>query len=175
MPGNTSSALPATDGAPEAPPADSAAPEPTVRITRRISRRRWLAALLVVVVVGAGAFVAAGGARIFANVPPEGAIWFGTSFDPVSYDVRERLTSVHREDTFVMVVRLPRPLAGPRLVIRGYLDGALARIAWTASTDEGALWGFNLGPTRLPGTWRYEIAEMGGAALASGEFVVVRE
>ena len=123
--------------------------------------------------MGAGYYVETGG-QLFANIPPEGTIWFGTSFDPDSYEVSGRLTSVGPDEAFVMVGRLPRPLPGSRLVIRGYLDGALITIAWTASNAEGGIWGFNLGPIGMPGTWRYEIAEIGGSALASGE-VVARE
>ncbi len=135
-------------------------------------RSRWLAALLIVAVVGAGAYVGTGG-QLFPSAPPEGAIWFGTSFDPDSYEVAGRLTSVGPEEAFVMVGRLPRPLAGPRLVIRGYLDDALIMIAWTDSLDERATWGFDLGPIVKPGAWRYEIAEAGGGeVLASGQFEV---
>ena len=126
--------------------------------------------LVIVGVVGAGFYVATGG-QLFGNIPPEGAIWFGTSFDPDSYEVSGRLTSVGPDEEFVMVGRLPRSLAGSRLVIRAYLDGALTTIAWTSSNDEGGIWGFNLGPIGMPGTWRYEIAEIGGSALATGEFV----
>lgn len=125
---------------------------------------------MIVGVVGAGSYVMTGG-QLFGSIPPEGTIWFGTSFDPDSYEVSGRLTSVGPDETFVMVGRLPRSLAGPRLVIRAYHDGALTTIAWTSRTDEGGIWGFNLGPIGTPGTWRYEIAEIGGSALASGEFV----
>ena len=132
-----------------------------------------MAVLALVAVVAGGSYVMTGG-QLFGNIPPEGSIWFGTSFDPDTYEVSGRLTSVGPDETFVMVGRLPRSLAGPRLVIRAYLDGVLITIAWTASNAEGGIWGFNLGPIDKPGTWRYEIAEIGGSTLASGE-VVARE
>ena len=125
-----------------------------------------------VVAAGAGYYVMAGG-DLFASVPPEGAIWFGTSFDPDSDGVRDRVTSVGPDAELVMVGRLPRSLAGPRLVIRAYLEDTLITIAWTDSTDDGTIWGFNLGAIGMPGNWRYEIAEVGGETLASGQFVVV--
>ena len=128
---------------------------------------------MIVAVVGAagGGYYVSTGGHPFANIPPEGTIWFGTSFDPASYDLHDRLTSVGPDDEIVMVGRLPRSLAGSRLVIRGYLDGSLISIAWTENTDEGTFWGFKLGWILMPGNWRYEIAEKGGPALASGEFV----
>ena len=148
------------------PPSDAPAPARAIRLAG--GKARWLAALVIIAVVGVGAYVETGG-QLFPNVPPEGAIWFGTSFDPDSFDLRGRLTSVGPDEEFVMVGRLPRPLVGSRLVIRSYLDDALIMIAWTTSLDEGATWGFALGPISRPGTWRYEIAEVGGEALASGQ------
>jgi hypothetical protein len=166
-------APPAADSSLPQPPSDAPAPAPAIRITSGKRSRRWLAALVIACVVGTGAayYVMTGG-HLFANVPPEGVIWFGTSFDPNSYDVRDRLTTVGPDEAFVMVGRLPRSLAGSRLVIRGYLDGTLIKIAWTENADEGAMWGFNLGPIAMPGNWRFELAEVGGNTLASGEFVV---
>jgi hypothetical protein len=129
---------------------------------------RWVAALVIVAVLGGGYYFLKGGS---ANIPPPGTIWFGESFDPESYAVRGRLSSVGADDEFVMVGRLTESVAGSRLVIRAYLDGELLTIAWTLSTDEGGIWGFNLGPVHFPGTWRYEIADIGGDALASGQIL----
>ena len=128
---------------------------------------------MVVCVLGAGAgYYAITGGHLFTSTPPEGVIWFGTSFDPDSDGVRDRVTSVEPDQELVMVGRLPRSIAGPRLMIRGYLDGTLITIAWTDSIDEGVIWGFNLGTISIPGNWRYEIAEVGGEALATGQLVV---
>jgi len=129
-----------------------------------------MAALLIVALIGSGGYVMTGFLRQ-PGIPPAGTIWFGASFDPDTFEVRERLTSVGPNDSFVMVGRLTRPLLGSRLVIRGYLDDALITVAWTSSLDYAVTWGFDLGPVAKPGNWRYEIAEIGGNALASGEFV----
>ena len=165
MPGSTSSELDVDDPAAPPPAEDTSLHRPR--------RRRWLAGLVIVCVVGAGAgsYVMTGG-HLFATIPPEGVIWFGTSFDPNSDGVRDRVTSAEPDEELVMVGRLPRSIAGSRLVIRGYLDGTLVTIAWTDSFDEGVIWGFSLGSIEIPGNWRYEIAEAGGQALASGQFVV---
>src|SRR6187549_2155280 len=80
-------------------------------------RSRWMAALLIVALVAAGGYVMTGFVRA-PSIPPEGTIWFGMSFDPDTFEIRERLTSVGPEDSFVMVARLTRPLLGSRLVIR---------------------------------------------------------
>jgi hypothetical protein len=149
-------------------PQASDAPAPGRAIRFRGRRTRWFAALAIIAVLGVGYYVETGG-HLFANVPPEGTIWFGTSFDPESFDLRGRLTSVGPDEEFVMVGRLPRPLVGSRVVIRGYLDEALVMIAWTQSLDEGTTWGFDMAPIAMPGNWRYEIAEAGGSVLASGQ------
>lgn len=144
-----------------------------IRVASRTRRRQRLAVIaLVCVAVAGAAYYDLTGGRPLANVPPEGAIWFGTSFDPDSYDVRDRLTSVGPEAAIVMVGHLPRSVPGSRLVIRSYLDGVLITIAWTQDPDERAIWGFNLEPLTLPGNWRFEIAEAGGTSLAFGQLVV---
>ncbi len=131
-----------------------------------------MAALAVVVVLGAAAYYDATGGHPFANIPPTGAIWFGMGFDPESFEVRDQLTSVGPDATFYMVGRLPRSMAGTRLVIREYVDDVLITIAWSRSTEEMDTWAFSIGPMMRPGTWRFEIAEMGGGeVLASGQFV----
>lgn len=154
------------DQAPPPPPSDDAAPARARRFAGR--KARWFAALVIIAVVGVGAYIETGG-QLILNVPPEGTIWFGTSFDSDNFDLHGRLTSIGPNEAFVMVGRLPRPLRGSQLVIRGYLDDVLIKIAWTTSPDEGATWGFNLEPLTMPGTWRYVIAEVGGEALASGQ------
>ena len=151
------------------PPPDAPEPPSPSPVATRSSRRRWLAALLIVGVIGAGYYIRTGGQILPPNIPPPGTIWFTTSFDPDTFEVRGRLTTVGPDDTFFMVGQLTRSIAGSRLVIRAYLDGELFTVAWTLRTDTAGVWGFSLGPLRGPGTWRYEIAEVGGTVLASGQ------
>jgi hypothetical protein len=127
-------------------------------------RLKSMAALVMVGVIGAGGSVG-------PNVPPPGTIWFARSFDPDTYEVHNRLTFVGPDDTFFMVGQLPRSVAGSRIAIREYLDGDLFTVAWTLRKDVAGIWGFSLGPLRGPGLWRYEIAEIGGDVLASGQIV----
>lgn len=103
------------------------------------------------------------------NLPPVGDAWFGTSFDTTTFEVRGRLSSVGVQDSFVMVAQIPRVMDGSELVIRAYLDGALIANQQSNATGLGDVWGFNLGPLFAAGTWRYELADIGGNVLASGQ------
>ena len=148
------------------PPSDAPAPAPAIRVARGNGGLQLLAAVVIVYVVTGGLLP-----RAPADLPPAGTIWFTPSFDPDTYDVHGRLASVGPDDTFFMVGQLTRSVAGSGLVIRAYLDGELIHVAFTMRTDEADIWGFSLGPLIGPGTWRYEIAEVGGSVLASGQIV----
>lgn len=104
-----------------------------------------------------------------ANIPPVGTAWFGTSFDTSTFEVRGRLTSVGVNDSFVMVAQIPRIMDGSEIVVRVYLDGALVANQQSNASGLGDIWGFNLGPLFAAGTWRYELADIGGNVLAGGQ------
>lgn len=163
--------LPASDSGLPPPPSDAPAPAPPIRVASGHGVLQLLAAIVIVYVTTGGLLPSAPGGGDPANIPPPGRIWFATSFDPDTFDVRGLLTYVGADDTFFMVGQLTRSVAGRRLVIREYLDGELITVAWTLRTDEARIWGFSLGPLRGPGTWRYEIADIGGDILASGGIV----
>jgi len=147
------------------PPSDAPAPVPALRVAGGQGGLRLLAAVVIVYVVTGGLLPRA------PSIPPAGTIWFGTSFNQDTFDVQGRLAFVGPDDTFFMVGQLTRSVAGSRLVIRAYLDGDLIHVAWTMRTDEAGIWAFSLGPLIGPGTWRYEIADIGGSVLASGQIV----
>jgi len=147
------------------PPSDAPASAPAIQVASSNGGLRLLAAVVIVYVMTGGLLPSA------PNIPPAGTIWFGTSFDQDTFDVHGRLASVGADDTFFMVGQLTRSVAGSRLVIRAYLDGELITVAWTLRTDEAGIWAFSLGPLIGPGTWRYEIADIGGSVLASGQIM----
>jgi hypothetical protein len=68
-----------------------------------------------------------------------------------------------------MVAQLPHTMSGNELAMRVYLDGDLVNSSAVDIEGEGDVWGFSPGPLFTPGTWRYEITDIGGNVLASGE------
>lgn len=137
-----------------------------------------LIALLAAVFYGGGNLLnlgspAAPPAGPAADVPPVGQVWFGRSFDTTTLAVRDRLTSVGVSEGFVMVGRLPRTMDASGLVIRAFLDGQLVGSNEPAFTGSSDTFGFNLGPLFAPGSYRYEIADVGGNVLASGSITAI--
>jgi hypothetical protein len=103
-----------------------------------------------------------------ANLPPAGAIWFGSSFDPSTFEIRGRTTSISSQTAFSAVARLTREMAGSDLSIRISYNGAVissSAVTWQGSGD---VWGFSPGALMAAGEWRYELVDVGGNVLASG-------
>ena len=123
----------------------------------------------VVAVLSNGGLNLGGGGSSSADVPPVGSIWFGTSFDTTTLELSGRLSSVGVQSAFSMVAHIPQSTDGSKLGLRVYLNGSLLTTATANAKGSGDLWGWSLGPLYQPGTWRYEVTDIGGNVLASGE------
>lgn len=108
-----------------------------------------------------------GGASV-PGVPPEGDVWFGSSFDTDTLAIRGRTTSVGSQEAFAIVAHLTRSIDASKLVMRIYLDGGLIASNAVNASGSGDLWGFSPGPLFQPGQWKYEFTDIGGNVLASG-------
>ena len=53
--------------------------------------------------------------------------------------------------------------------MRVYWDDQLVTNSGINATGSGDTWGWQLGPVFEPGVWRYEVTDIGGTVLASGE------
>lgn len=107
-----------------------------------------------------------------ADLPPAGTIWFGSSFDTDTFEVRGRTRSVTTGEAVSMVARLDETVDGSDLAMRVYLDGQLVTSTDANAEGSGDLWGWTLAPHFVAGTYRYEVADLGGNALASGQLTV---
>jgi hypothetical protein len=103
-----------------------------------------------------------------ANVPPAGAVWFGTSFDTQTLAISGRLVSVTANQGFSFVAHLPRVMDASALLIRTSLDGDLVATVPVSATGSSDLWGFSPGPLFAVGAWRYDMTDIGGNVLATG-------
>lgn len=104
-----------------------------------------------------------------ANIPPVGEVWFGSSFDADTFEIRGRTDSVGINEPFSLVAQLPRSMRADELGMRVSLDGELVTNEAVNATGEGELWGFSTGPLFQVGIWTYEFIDIGGNILASGE------
>lgn len=162
-----------------APLANAPAPaDPGVAMDGRPPGRTvspFLMGLFVVLVIGGGFLITFGvirnpfsGGISAADVPPAGDIWFGTSFDPTTFEIAGKTSSVAVNEPFSIVAHTTRRTNMNELLIRNYWDGTLYLTQPITSSGEGDVFGFTPGAIALPGSWKYELVDIGGSVLASG-------
>lgn len=103
-----------------------------------------------------------------SNVPPAGQVWFGTSFDPKTFVITDRRTTIGTQEGFAMVAHLVKPTDMQGTTIRASLNGNLVNSVATGLTTSGDVFGLALTSVVMPGQWRYDIVDVGGNVLASG-------
>lgn len=104
-----------------------------------------------------------------AGLPPAGAIWFGTTFDPSTMQISGQKTAVGTQEPFSIVAHLTRSIDASELIMRISLNGQLLSNGKVNASGTGDVWGFSPGPLFQAGTWRYELTDIGGNVLASGQ------
>ncbi len=136
-----------------------------------------LAVILFLILVGIGGAVVVNLAKdgsvasvnqSEANVPPSGQIWFGPSFDPSTLALSSRVTSVTGSGAFSAVAHLPRSMNGSDLSLREYFNGELITSGALNWSGSGEFWGWSAAPLFAPGSWRFDLVDVGGNILASG-------
>lgn len=108
------------------------------------------------------------------DIPPAGQVWFGSTFDPESFAIRNRTTSVGAQESFALVAHLTRSVDGSDLVIRTYWNGSHLNPVFSRPTRA------TCGASRRDrcsstGTWKYEFTDIGGNVLASGEVTATQD
>ena len=106
-----------------------------------------------------------------ANIPPVGEIWFGTSFNPTTFEISDRRSTVGLGAPVAMVAHLSRSIAAGQANMRLSLNGTvIANQAITNLQGGGDIVGLTTGAILMAGAYRYEITDIGGNDLASGSF-----
>ena len=113
------------------------------------------------------------------NLPPAGAIWFGESFDPETFEISGETTSVDVADTFGVVASLEEDVEAADLAWRVTFEGQVTIESATNpefapkelknGTGNGDMYGFTMGPLLAAGEWRFEWTDFAGNVLASGD------
>ncbi len=107
-----------------------------------------------------------------ADIPPVGAIWFGSTVDPRTFAVTPRLASVTGQQEFSLVARLPQPMDGSKLAIRTWFNGRIVGSIPLGETGIGDIWGSSPRPLQSAGRWRFDLTDVDGNVLATGELTV---
>ena len=103
-----------------------------------------------------------------AGLPPAGTIWFGSGFDPDTFAISSRLTSVTTNQPFSFVAHLTRSLDASAMGIRISWNGQDVPANAANARGTGDVWGFTPGPLYSAGAWKYELTDIGGNIVASG-------
>lgn len=112
-------------------------------------------------------FVAACGNVAVKDVPPAGQMWFGQSFDPQTFAIAGRTSSVGTQQPVALVAHLTRS-ADTQMTIRASHNGTFVQAAAVPVTGSGDVFGYVLGALVQPGDWRYDVVDVGGNVLATG-------
>jgi hypothetical protein len=135
-------------------------------------------AVLVVALIGAwqlGLFARlTSSAGTAGNIPPTGQIWFGSSFDPSTFALSGITTTARTGSTVALVALLPRSISSGTANMRVSLNGTLVVNQAVTMTGSGELFGTTAGPFTIPGTYKYELVDLGGNVLASGTLTVAQ-
>jgi hypothetical protein len=102
------------------------------------------------------------------KVPPPGVIWFGSSFDETTFEIRSMTRGTGVQDPFVAVAHLVPGTADSLAALRLSLNGTVVTVtpfAWNGSNE---VWGFNPDPLAAPGLWTLDLIDSAGNTLASG-------
>jgi hypothetical protein len=163
--------------APVASAPETEAPDATYKLHGSgmpVTRRGWLILLGIAVLVG-GFYVlnskipSIGPAGVSsANLPPAGTIWFGSSFDASTFEIRDRTTSINSQQGFSAVAHLTRSMDGSAHSVRISYNGTVVSSSSVTWQGWGEVWGFSPGALLAAGDWRYELIDVGGNVLASG-------
>ena len=159
-----------------ATPSQTAWASPAPTSSRRPVVIGVLIALVVVALIGAwqlglfSRFTTSAGTA--GNIPPTGQIWFGSSFDPSAFALSGITTTARTGTTVALVALLPRSISTGTASMRVSLNGTLVVNQAVTMTGSGDLFGTTVGPFTIPGTYKYELADLGGNLLASGRLTV---
>ena len=133
-------------------------------------------ALVVVVLIGAwqlGLFARfTSSAGTAGNIPPTGQIWFGSSFDTTTFALSGITTTARTGTTVALVALLPRSISTGTANIRVSLNGTQVLNQAVTMTGSGDLFGMTVGPFVVPGTYKYDLVDLGGNVLATGTLTV---
>lgn len=135
----------------------------------RMSYRLGCAVPILAMLLIAALLAGCGGSIDQADVPPAGDIWFGTAFDPNTLAISGRTDTVSTTEVFAFVGTLPSAMDGSEVNIRIAYDGQQVSNQEANATGSGEVFGFTYGPLFEPGTWTFEMTDIGGNVLASGD------
>lgn len=106
-----------------------------------------------------------------ANTPPVGVIWFGSSFDPGTFEIRGKSSTAAVGTPFAMVGHLTRSINSGDANLRIALDGTTYVNQALTLQGSGELFGITY-TAPVAGTYTFTITDVGGNQLAAGGITI---
>lgn len=104
-----------------------------------------------------------------ADLPPAGSVWFGSSFDPATFVVHGRTTTVPAGQPVAVVAHLSHSIDMSAANLRISLDGTNYLNQALGLAGEGDVYGMTFSPPAA-GHYLVEVADVGGNVVASSSF-----
>jgi hypothetical protein len=109
---------------------------------------------------------------IAVATPPPGRVWFGASYDPTTFALTGRTSSVNVGMPVSGVAHLTRLMDGSGLALRVDDNGQPVSNVAIGASGTGDLLGFSAPAPTTPGTWTYALVDRAGTVLATGDLIV---
>ena len=106
------------------------------------------------------------------GVPPEGAIWFGGTYQARTLALDMRFMAVGIRERFAMVAHLRGEVYSGKVVFQSFHNGMLIDKRVRDLPGQGNIWAFSAVSLGEAGQWRCVLSDPHGGVLASGEIQV---
>jgi hypothetical protein len=110
-----------------------------------------------------------------SSVPEVGQVWFGNAFDPRTFHISDRTTTVKTGATVAAVAHLTISIGDGEAYWRSLRNEQLFQNGLLRFSGTGDVLGTTISPIHQEGRYEYEIVDLGGNVLARGEFVVANQ
>ncbi len=109
-----------------------------------------------------------------SGIPSAGDIWFGDSFDPSTFVLRTRQTTVRVGETLAVVAHLTQTVSPSQANLQVAVGGAtVVNEGINGLTGPSDIIGLTY-TAQIAGTYTFRIADVGGNVLASGSITVTQ-
>jgi hypothetical protein len=157
--------------------------EPAVEAGARLRKYVLVAVVVAALLIGAvafGGFLGRGpviGSVITqtSDVPQRGQVWFGTAVDPESFLITNRATTFKSGASIAAVAHLTTSIGDGEADWRLLRNDQLFRNGLLRVSGTGDFFSATVPTIEDEGRYEYDIVDLGGTVIASGDFVVAND
>ena len=110
-----------------------------------------------------------------SRLPETGQIWFGNGFDPRTFEITDRTTTVRPGATVAAVAHLTTSIGDGQANWRLHYNDQLFQNGLLRLSGTGDFLGTTISPIHQEGRYEYDVVDLRENVLAVGVFVVATE